>query len=154
MKWIIGALGAALLMACASTTPSRSADRRAAHVWIAENPDKMPRTYDEIIRFPHAYRVEIYDHLQPYEQSALWHEQIARYRAKHAITPEQQAIFERALKEVSPEAFAKPPPVDGNALIRDAAKAFGRRLAWALFGQIGPEDADPAEAFGPPASLH
>jgi hypothetical protein len=144
----VGAAAAVGLLVNGMST-ARATTKDTARAWVADNLDRLPRTYDEVVDHPMAYRKAIWEASPPTVRSRLWVTQFSRYRAAHPdLTAAQRAVLADAMKLASDEAvFADGPAVDARVpALRDAAlAAFDRTEGKALFAVLGPEEkTDPA----------
>ncbi|GLW93732.1 bacteriocin fulvocin C-related protein [Actinokineospora globicatena] len=86
------------LVATGSVPAFAASDDAKARAWVAANRGSLPITFDEITAYPIAYRKAILASLSPAERSALWSEQVNRYRLTHPdLTAEQRAFLDEAL---------------------------------------------------------
>ena len=120
--------------------------------WVAEKRDDLPASYEELARFPVAYRRAIFDALPPAAKSSLWQQHFQAYRAAHpGLTPEQKAFIQKARSLISPGLFvnhasmAESTEVDTrvSTLRSEAAMAFPESELYGLLANLGP--ADPAD---------
>lgn len=145
-------LGAGLAVAAgvivAGATPAFAEKKCAtAAAWVTKNKERLPRTYDEFIEYPMAYRRAIFAALPATAKSMLWAEQLTRYQAANQLSPEQAAVIRTGQRLLRPALYEQA----GNAeakrglegLTETAVSAFGPKTGRALFGTLGP--ADPAQ---------
>jgi hypothetical protein len=144
----VGAAAAVGLLASGMTS-ARATTKHTARTWVADNLDRLPRTYDAVVDHPMAYRKAIWDASPPDVRSRLWVTQFSRYQAAHPdLTAAQRAVLADAIKLASDKAvFADGLTVDARVpALRDAAlAAFDRTEGKALFAVLGSDEkADPA----------
>jgi hypothetical protein len=139
----VGAATAVGLLVNGMTT-ARASTKDAARAWVADNLDRLPRTYDAVVDHPMAYRRAIWDASAPAVRSRLWVTQFSRYQAAHPdVTAAQRAVLADAIKLASDEAvFADGRAVDARvpALRAAALAAFDRTEGKALFAVLGPDE--------------
>jgi hypothetical protein len=138
-------LGAGVIMATGLLVAGRAPafgqpGQRDIRKWIDANRQTLPRTYDELIAHPMAYRKAIYEELAPQARQAMWVTQLGRYRASHPrMTDDQQSALEAATAYLAGDFLS--PTADAivtQRLAESAIGAFGRREAGALFATLGP----------------
>jgi hypothetical protein len=124
--------------------------------WIDENRDRLPSSYDEIVRFPEQFRWAIFSAHRPDVRSALFRAQFARFRLRPALTEEQRDVLDRADVLMSPALYA---PHDSPAYLatvemqldleRRSIAAFGPEETWALMAHLGPPEATTSHSSAP-----
>jgi hypothetical protein len=118
--------------------------------WFDENRQRLPSSYDAIIRYPDQYRRAIVPALPPAVQSALWRTQIERFASSRiAMSPDQSETLEAVFELLSPLFFAahlNSPESDlatnetAHIALDQVAEAFGADEAGMLLGHFGPVD--------------
>ncbi|MGK4005752.1 bacteriocin fulvocin C-related protein [Sorangium sp. So ce1036] len=118
--------------------------------WIAANRDRLPSTYDELVRFPPQYRKAIFAAQTPEVRSVFFRSQFERYREQHpSLSAEQRAALAYAIELTTPELFSASryspgPERSVDAKLRELQErmiaAFGVDEARGLVAQLGPLD--------------
>jgi hypothetical protein len=109
--------------------------------WASANHDVMPKTWEELSRYPREYRHAAFLELTPAEKSTLVHDFILNFRRTERLTRDQDALLNAALAIVSsPRAYS----ADGEEGARQAMKPICDRISKsfdarqrALFGSLG-----------------
>ncbi|WDZ86325.1 bacteriocin fulvocin C-related protein [Micromonospora cathayae] len=123
----------------------------AGRNWAQLNQSPRVGQYDELARFPVAYRPAIFAALSPSVRSSLWVEQVKRYRSAHReLTAEQARVldgFEAIVANVDTYTYESS-AVQARVKAIEAAgiAAFGQSEACRLMSTLGPVDT--AETFG------
>lgn len=98
-----------LMAVPANAEPRRLAgDCASITAWVAQNADRLPRTYDEVSEYPVPYRRAIFNALPNEEKSELWrtHLQQQLEASDLDLTPEQRRLIEQAMDLASPDLYA------------------------------------------------
>jgi hypothetical protein len=142
--------GLAASMLLAGKTPALAGVPDAtseAHAWARLNRDKLPRTYDDFVRYPLAYRRAIFVELPAAQRSNMWCEHLASYRASKGagLSQGQMTVLDSAMRLARDHAMFTPGP-PGRAqrekalpdLTEAAIAALGKDEAIALLATLGP----------------
>lgn len=117
--------------------------RCALRAWVTEHVSSLPQTYDQIIRYPLAYRRAIQGELPVKVRHEMWNAQYDLYVHSGILTGEQQE-FVRVAKErlnilySTSESAERFRPV-ADSVMRDAMNVLGRDLTRKIFTVLGPE---------------
>jgi len=118
---------------------------RAVAAWLEQNRGALPTDYDELARFPSAYRRAALLAFAPEHVSALVQEHLRRsIAARPEMTVLQREVISQAQQLFTPAWYSGPPEMHVAAWQGD----FGQRIGDAfsvpermrIFGSIGPED--------------
>nr|WP_245877456.1 bacteriocin fulvocin C-related protein [Streptomyces glaucescens] len=104
--------------------------------------DRLPRTYEEIIRHTVPYRKAIVKALSPEERTAIWLANIDRYRQDHPhATTAQRQVMDRA-SALAARVFVSPGDhiEEMRRLSMRAKEELGVQEAEAMAMRIGPAD--------------
>jgi hypothetical protein len=124
--------------------------------WVIGNEANLPTEYDDIVRFPVAYRRAIFELLSPAARSNLWQRHFQAYLvANPGLSAEQIAFIDEAGAAISPELFAEEAGTAASqdtlervaALEAEAFLLFPQDQARALLAQLGPDE--PAKGYAP-----
>jgi hypothetical protein len=113
-------------------------------VWVAENAATLPTEYDELARYPVAYRRAIFAALAPAAQSSLWQQHFQAYLAAHPeLNPDQRVFVAEMHAVVSPEFFRED---QAMATSKERAKSraaalFPKNELPGLMANLGPVEA-------------
>ncbi|WP_399007998.1 MULTISPECIES: bacteriocin fulvocin C-related protein [Streptomyces] len=121
---------------------AKASENAKASAWVEANMDRLPRTYEEMIRHPIPYRQAVYDVLSPQERSQAWLEHFHRFRSSHpSLSPTQERII-RELADLTPRVMASPSEhtPELRRLSEAARRSFGLEQAAALLTRLGPDD--------------
>lgn len=112
----------------------------AASAWVSANRDRLPETYDEIIRYPMVYRRAIYSNLSPAAKSRFWVTHLVRYRDAHPEGSEAQNAHIGELIRVADRAssFTHKPGSWVKNLSQKTIRLFGSTEAGLLAATLGP----------------
>lgn len=122
-------------------------------IWVQENLQRLPHSYDEFVGFDAAHRKAIFRSLPAETRSRMWVTQFQRYANTHPdLTVEQKRVLDHALNLAG-----QPSVFDEAALSADhrnqleelrvtAIAAYGKAEGRALFTMLGPTDASAARA--------
>ncbi|TJZ76086.1 hypothetical protein FCG67_18950 [Rhodococcus oryzae] len=132
--------------------PALAAPAPAAEdLWVSENLDRLPQSYDELLNFDVAHRKAIYRALPAENRSEMWIAQLQRYKESHPdLTDDQSRVLESAQKLAGqPSTFVDGPMRDDlhrelDELRVAAIDAFGIDEGRALFAMLGPADGEAA----------
>lgn len=120
-------------------------------LWVSENLDRLPQSYDELLNFDAAHRKAIFLALPEEKRSQMWIEQLQRYKDAHPdLTADQVTVIDNTLKLAEqPYVFANAPVSDDlhrqlDELRVASIAAFGMNEGEALFAKLGPTDASAA----------
>ncbi|WP_457518765.1 bacteriocin fulvocin C-related protein [Streptomyces sp. TE33382] len=142
-----GGLIAAASLTLAGRTPAfAQPTRSAAASWVEANLDRLPRTYQEIVRHTIPYRKAIIGALSPQERTRVWLSNIDHYRASRPhLTAGQHRIVDDATELVG-RVFISPGDHDDEIrrFGRRARQVLGTEEAEALIGRIGPAEISPS----------
>ncbi len=127
------------------SAPPASGDCGSLQAWVKTNAHKLPTKYDDLIRYDPPLRRAIFSQLSPEIKTHLWQEQTNRWVAAHPNpTADQRAVLRDAQSLLSPAVYAAnaDPALQAklDALEKQAAAAFGKADARALFAVLGPDD--------------
>ncbi|MBV9379284.1 MAG: bacteriocin fulvocin C-related protein [Streptosporangiaceae bacterium] len=154
------ALAASVLLV--GKTPALAGARDAtsqAHAWARLNKDKLPQTYDDLARYPLAYRRAIFVELPAAQRSKMWCEHLASYRASKGagLSQGQVKVLDSATRLARDHAtFTSRSPgriqrEKALSELREAAiTAFGNEEAKALLATLGPVQASLTPLAGCP----
>ncbi|WP_211294796.1 bacteriocin fulvocin C-related protein [Streptomyces glaucescens] len=138
-----GGLGVAIGLTLTGRTPAFArSERTAADAWVTANMDRLPRTYEEIIRHTVPYRKAIVKALSPEERTAIWLANIDRYRQDHPhATTAQRQVMDRA-SALAARVFVSPGDhiEEMRRLSMRAKEELGVQEAEAMAMRIGPAD--------------
>lgn len=124
-------------------------DCASVDAWMVANEATLPTGYDEISRFPVAYRRSIFGALPAEAKSRLWQQHFEAYRAAHPeLTGEQGAFIDKLSATFSPELYVAAAggepseEVDATieALEAEAATLFSVDEQYALMANLGPDE--------------
>jgi hypothetical protein len=122
--------------------------------WIERHPDAMPRTLEDISRFPVAFRRVMINRVAPEVRLRLWQEHLESFlRPEAGLSDVQRQAIVTAIAEM-PNVFAAGPAP--NPVMTDFEKrmmaVFSRPEGGRIFAMIGP--AEPPEGLPlPPDAL-
>ncbi|MFI6744342.1 bacteriocin fulvocin C-related protein [Nonomuraea sp. NPDC050451] len=114
--------------------------------WLDENKDVLPRTYDDIVAHPVAYRRMIYSQLSVEEKAALMRDRLAHYVHEHPGLSAQQSTAISTARAIfgDPSLVANPRDVQVRAQLDRArhavTNAFGEDEAMVILTMFGPPD--------------
>jgi len=112
-------------------------------------------TYDEITRYPVAYRKAIQAKLPMAVRREMWLTQLRLYETSDLLSPIQKIFIHKAQQPfaeiLSDETSPSRREQIGDSLNLEAAKVLSRSLHHAIFFVLGPDD--PAEATGADGSV-
>ncbi|HSC05430.1 MAG TPA: bacteriocin fulvocin C-related protein, partial [Steroidobacteraceae bacterium] len=141
-------LALALLASLAAATGlDRTPACQRAAAWVTAHASELPTTLEDIAKHPRPIRIAIFNAL-PYEvRSALWHDQLKRFRQTHRLNSTQEQLVTEALTIITPEMYRR--RVEGmtpdqeyhharehTAFAERATKAFDRQTL-RVFGELG-----------------
>lgn len=127
-----------------------SPEELAGRVEAADDPEQA---YEIYAAQPLEVRRSAYGLLSTASGLSLWEVQLSRYKARHAMTPEQREVIAFA-EAIIRDAGSGGPDCGYDLLTRleelrsKARGAFGREEAAELFATLGPPDPSPDGAPG------
>ncbi|WP_443062487.1 bacteriocin fulvocin C-related protein [Streptomyces sp. NBC_00457] len=113
--------------------------------------DRLPRTYEEIVRHTVPYRKAIVKALSPEERTAVWLRNIDHYRRDHPHATAAQLQVMDDVSALAARVFVSPGDhtEEMRRLSKRAKETLGLQEAEAMAMRIGP--ADPPAIRGPSA---
>lgn len=84
--------------------------------WADDNQERLPTSLGELVAFPESYRSALIDRLPAHRRAELWREQVHLILAGQRISPEQRAILQRILPNLTESFYGRPKgqPVSAN----------------------------------------
>ncbi|MFY0531479.1 bacteriocin fulvocin C-related protein [Nannocystis pusilla] len=118
--------------------------------WIAANEANLPVEYDDLIRFPEAYRGRISAALSPAQRTSLWRQHFQAYQDAHPeLSAEQAAFIDKAAAMTSPEFFTGGRRATMAALESEAKMLFPEDRGYGVLARLGLDD--PSGSINTPA---
>lgn len=113
--------------------------------WLAANKHSLPVRYDDVVAYSMPYRRAIFGASPASVKSALWVEQLKRYRSSHpGLTEEQAEVVKQAtalFAEPSTFAGEENPSAETHGRLEQlrevAINSFGRGEAYSLIATLG-----------------
>ena len=140
---LVGALALPTILAAGK--PGASACEEAVQ-WVRQNRATLPRTYEEIVAYPAAYRRYILSELNASERSAVWRESLAAFAAQENLSVEQQKLLVEYNNIVTQDYSIRNTLEVGPKVLlplsqwkERAGKMFTQEQMRALTSRIGPE---------------
>ena len=138
------AFAAALLLAQAAPAQMCNAE---AHDWVKAHSNELPKSYEELTRFPLNYRQAIYTALDAETRSGLWQAQLELALQREDLTDAQRDVLLEAVQIATPETFAAAKNRRERSRVLRQVEDFDKRARAAfgekavdLFGRLGPAD--------------
>lgn len=121
--------------------------------WVEEHPEALPRSLDDLGRFPMAFRRVMVTMVAPEVRLGLWRQHLETFLDPRSwLSPSQRALVAATIPEL-PRLFAAPAPNAAmNVWEGRIATAFSREEAARVFMAIGPPE--PAEGIPLPVDAH
>jgi hypothetical protein len=116
--------------------------------WVAAHQDNLPRTYEDLSRYPLPYRRGIFNALTAEEKSELWKDHLANMLEEASLTDAQRALIWEAIDLVTPDLYSRSQRRVGflerktETFQQKALKEFNRALLSRVFGQLEPADVE------------
>lgn len=119
-----------------------------AALFVAQQAQSLPKTYDGFVALPVSHRKAVYRHLSSSERAELWRSQWEKALENRGYTDNQQQLIQESLQLLTADTFETLRLRNGlryeatMALVQDLEKrilaAFGKKETARLFAQIGP----------------
>jgi hypothetical protein len=119
--------------------PMRPDEIRA---WVEQHPEALPRTVNDLGRFPMAFRRVMMTMVSPDVRLQLWREHLETFLSPEStLTPNQRELVVTTIQEL-PRLFAAAPAPNPvmTEWERGIAVAFSRQEAGRVFMLIGPPE--------------
>lgn len=124
----------------------------AAHAWVKQNRENLPKSYKEIVSFPLNYRRAIYSALPAATRSKLWRTQLELALQREDLTNYQRSVLLEGVQLATSEIFdvARDPDHWSYRQMQEHLASFEQRVreafahedALAIFAQLGPAERD------------
>lgn len=111
-----------------------------AREWVAANSANLPTDYDELAKYPVAYRLAAFRAHTPEIRSRLAREHFTRFRSGNSLTPSQDKLIGELIAALGPEVYS-PTGRDAQEALKGMCARIGALFSKeqaALLGTLGP----------------
>jgi hypothetical protein len=122
------------------------------NAWVAAHRDSLPRTLEELAKYPIAYRRAIQGAVAADVRAAFWCDHLRSFLGPGTeLSPDQQAFVEETIAKMP--AMSAAPRIKAQEMARELemrmVPLFSREQAFRIFAHLGP--LEPPEGLAPPS---